>query len=242
MTFTVRVRRAITILMIQLWAAGCSDEPPAPNVDFLASDAHFLVASYHIVVPIVALRGPGEVFTIGDKLVSDSETLKTKAADPNNPMPVDSIALGIYEYKYVRERNESVKICPLLKRHWAQRVCRGDYNVALKLLPETFDLIDRNKVERLKNRGTAGGENQYDQVKDMSLRLGVAEIGCDKASKFCTSAVATLPNLIAVWTVWSDENTGESASQMSNRQGAALTEFVRRAIGPIEDDTFALAD
>jgi hypothetical protein len=55
MTFAAHVRRAITTLLF-LWVAGCSEEPPAPNVEFLASDAHFLVAGHHIVVPIAAIR------------------------------------------------------------------------------------------------------------------------------------------------------------------------------------------
>src|ERR671910_2249340 len=87
MTFAAIVRLVVTIVSVELWVAGCSDEPPAPNVEFLASDAHFLVAGHHIVVPIVALQGPGQVFTIGHKMSNNqSKDLKAKAADPNNPM------------------------------------------------------------------------------------------------------------------------------------------------------------
>jgi hypothetical protein len=54
------------------------------------------------------------------------------------------------------------------------------------------------------------------------------------------AAVEALPGLLAVWTVWSTE--GETAAQMAQRQGAAIVEFVRRAISPIEDKTLATAD
>jgi hypothetical protein len=169
--------------------------------------------------------------------------LKTKAADPNNPMRVDSVALAVYEYGQANERIESAKLCPLLKRRWAQMVCRGNYNEALRQLPLKFDLFDRQKPERLKRRGSADSvETQYDHVRDMELRLGVPEVGCDMSSAFCTSAVEIVPGMIAVWSVWYDEKTRETPAQMSNRQGAALVEFVRRAIGPTEDVTFVTAD
>jgi hypothetical protein len=44
----------------------------------------------------------------------------------------------------------------------------------------------------------------------------------------------------ALWTVWSTE--GETAAQMAQQRGAAIVEFARRAIGPIEDKTLATAD
>jgi hypothetical protein len=243
MTFAANVRRAITTLLF-LWVAGCSDEPPAPNVEFLASDAHFLVAGHHIVVPIAAIQGPGQVFTIGHKLSNNQgKDLKTKAADPNNPMRVDSVALAVYEYGQANERIESAKLCPLLKRRWAQMVCRGHYNETLRRLPLKFDLFDRQKLERLKRRGSAGSvETQYDHVKDMTLPLGVPVVRCDMSSEFCTSAVETVPGMIAVWAVWYDERTGETPAQMSMRQGPAVVEFVRRAIGPTEDITFVTTD
>lgn len=241
MTLTATVRLLMATVIAQLWVAGCSEEPPAPNVEFLASDAHFLVAGHHIVVPIVALQGPGQVFTIGHKMSNNqSKDLKTKAADPNDPMRVDSLALAVYDYGHAHERIESAKLCPLLKRRWAQVACRGDHNEALGRLPVKFDLFDRQKLDRLKNRGSAGsGETQYDHVSDMVLRPGVPEVRCDMTSEFCTSAIETVPGMIAVWAVWYDERTGETPAQMSERQGPAVVDFVRKAIGPIEDMSFA---
>lgn len=244
MTFAATVRLAVTIVSVELWVAGCSDEPPAPNVEFLASDAHFLVAGHHIVVPIVALQGPGQVFTIGHKMSNNqSKDLKAKAADPNNPMRIDSLALAVYDYGHANERIESAKLCPLLKRRWAQMACRGNHNEALRRLPVKFDLFDRQKLERLKNRGSADSvETQYDHVSDMALHSGAPEVRCDMLSEFCTSAIETVPGMIAVWAVWYDERTGETPAHMSERQGPAIVDFVRRAIGPTEDMSFATPD
>jgi hypothetical protein len=235
-------RAAIVILLVQS-SASASEERSAPDVPFLTSDAHFSIGGHHVVLPIVALRGPDHVFSLGHKEPSHmKETLKTKASDPTNPMPVDSLNLSMRQYQYTGERIESLEICPLLTRLWAQRLCRGEHDGILAPLPTKFDLLDHNKIDLLKNHWTVGRERKYDQVKDMSLRLGVTEIGCDRASKFCTAVVETLPGLLAVWTVWSDENTGVPAAQMAETEGAAITEFVRRAIGPIEDPSFVSAN
>ncbi len=87
-----------------------------------------------------------------------------------------------------------------------------------------------------------GRERVYDQVKDMAMRPGVTEIGCDKQSRFCTAVVEVLPGLLAVWTVWSNEQTGNTAQQMAETEGPAIVQFVRRAIGPTEDPTLVNAD
>jgi len=54
--------------------------------------------------------------------------------------------------------------------------------------------------------------------------------------------VEVLPGLLAVWTVWSDAKTGDSPEEMANTQGAAIVQFVRRALGSVEDPTLVNAD
>jgi hypothetical protein len=56
-------------------------------------------------------------------------------------------------------------------------------------------------------------------------------------SRVCTAVVDVLPGLLAVWTVWSDEQTGMTAQKMANEQGTAIVQFVRRALVPAEDPT-----
>lgn len=237
-------RIAAMLLMLQPAVSACLDErdPPPPDVPFLSSDAYFSIGGHSITVPMVALRGPDYVFTLNREkpVKSRKDILKEQASDPGHPMPVDSLGLAIRQYQYTGEHGASLQICPRLTRLWAQLVCRGQHKGVLKRLPAKFDLLDRARMDLLKRHITVGGKTEYDQVQRMSLRPGIAEIGCDKDSKFCTAAVATLPGLLAVWTVWSNE--GETAVQMAERQGPAIVEFVRRAIGPIEDKTLAAAD
>ena len=76
----------------------------------------------------------------------------------------------------------------------------------------------------------------------MAVKPGMTEIGCDKDFRFCTAMVEVLPGLLAVWAVWSDEKPGSTAEQMADTQGAAIVQFVRRAIGPVEDPTLVNAD
>ena len=154
---------------------------------------------------------------------------------------MEKIDLVIREYQYTGEQLASFGICPLLKRKWSQTLCRGQHQGLLSRLPEKFDLLDRSRLDLL-SAFTVGKERQYDQVKDMALRPGVTEIGCDKQSQFCTAMVGVLPGLLAVWTVWSNEKTGSTAEQMANTQGTAIVQFVRRALGPIEDATLVNAD
>jgi hypothetical protein len=222
--------------------SACSDEPPPPDVPFLSTDAYFSIGGHTITVPMVALRGPGHVFTLHYEKPAKSrkEILKEQATDPNHPMPVDSLDLAIQQYQYTGEHAASVQICPRLTRLWAQLVCRGRHKGVLKNLPDKFDLLDRAKLDRLKNHWTVGGESEYDQARGMALQLGMTEIGCDRTSDFCTAVVEAEPGLLAVWTVWTNE--GETAAHMAQRQGTAIVEFVRRAIGPVEDKTLATAD
>lgn len=197
----------------------------------------------HIVIPFVAMRQPDHTFTLASgRTKSTKEELQTKASNPSEPMRMDRIDLRIREYKYTGEHAASVRICPLLSRKWSEALCRGQHHGLLRRLPSTFDLLDRGRLELLKNAFTVGRERVYDQVKDMVVYPGVTEIGCDRQSRYCTAMVEALPGLLAVWTVWSDEKTNGTAEQMADTEGAAIVQFVRRAIRPTEDTTLVNAN
>jgi hypothetical protein len=230
------------IVLSALGVTACS--PPTPDVQFLASDLHYMIGGQHIVVPAVALRGPGHTFDLNPQRPKQSlkETLKLEASDASRPMTKDSLALVIQQYQYTGETNASIEICPRLKRVWSQRQCRGQQRGLLKRLPKDFDLLDRGKLDQLKNHWTVGRERQFDQVKDMAVQRGVTEIGCDREPPYCTAMVEVLPGLVAIWTVWPDRNTGGTARQMADAQGGAIAQFVPRALSPAEDPTLVDAD
>jgi hypothetical protein len=238
--------RAVTAAAAALSMLSMTQCSKGPDVPFLTSDIHLGVGGQHIVLPVVALRGPDHTFDLGSPRPEKSmkETLKSEAGDPSNPMKMDRVPLIIREYRiYVTdELVPSIDICPLLKRAWSQSVCRWEHRGLLRRLPEKFDLLDRARLDLLKNAWTVGKERKYDQVKDMAMQPGVTEIGCDRESRFCTAVVPIVPGLLAVWTVWGDDKTGSTAEQMALTQGAAIAEFVRRALGPTEDPTLVNTD
>lgn len=240
MIFSGSIAR-IAVSLVLLQATACSDEPPPPDVPFLSTDAYFSVGGHRISVPMAVLRGPDHVFTLNREKPAKSrkEILKEQATNPGLPMIVDHLDLATGQSLFTREFGISDMICPRLTRLWAQLVCRGKETGVLKRLPDRFDLLDRAALDILKTHFLANGRTKYDQVSGMALRLGQTEVACEQSSD-CTAVVEALPGLVAVWAVWSDK--GESAEQMAQRQGPAIVEFVRRGIGPIEDNSLATAE
>lgn len=139
------VAAALSILCVTQWSR--------PDVQFLAQDFHFAVGEQHIVLPAVAMRGPDHVFDLGARKLEKSlkERLQSEASDPNNPMRMDKLDLIIMQYRYTGDRLASLKICPLLSRSWSQSLCRGQHSGVLKRLPQKFDLLDRVKLDLLRN-------------------------------------------------------------------------------------------
>jgi hypothetical protein len=222
---------------------GHSETILSPNMRVLASDVHVMIGGQHIVVPVVAIRQPDYTFDLAPRrLEAATQKFQLHANDPAEPVNVEKINLSVRQYQYTGERRASVGICAMLSRKWSEAVCRGEVHGLLSRLPEKFDLLDRSRLDLLQSEFTVGGERVYDHVKDLGMRPGVTEIGCDKQSRFCTSMVEVLPGLLAVWTVWADEQTGSTAQQMAETQGPAIVQFVLRAIGPAEDPTLVDAD
>jgi hypothetical protein len=233
---------AAALLLAPLALSACRDEGQVPPADipFLTADGHYRIGAHSITVPMVALRRTGHAFTLNREKPAKSrkEILMEQATDPDNPMPVERLSLEIHQYQMRDAYGASMEICPRLTRLWAQVVCRGEHRGLLKRLPETFDLVDRAKMDILPHHFYAGAElvSQYDQIKHMALQPGVTEIGCTKETEFCTAVVEALPGLLAVWTAGSDERG------TVEQQGQAIVEFVRRAIGPTEDRTLVTTD
>ena len=95
-------------------------------------------------------------------------------------------------------------------------------------------------MDVLKSRFFAGGtQTQYEQLMPLP-RIGAVKVGCTAGTTWCSAVVEPLPGLLAVWLVWSKD--GETVAQVADRQGAAVVEFVRRGIGPVEDVTLATAE
>lgn len=63
---------------------------------------------------------------------------------------------------------------------------------------ERYALAEANVLELLQNYWTVGKERTFDQGKDLALKAGITEIGCDQESILRTSAVEVLPGLLLV--------------------------------------------
>jgi hypothetical protein len=146
--------------------------------------------------------------------------------DADHPVQTDKLDLV-----YTGEMAASTAICPLLKRTWSQTICRGKQHGLLSRLPKQFDLLDRSKLNLLKDYWTADRERAFDQINSMALPLGVTEVGCDQHPPYCTAAIEVLPELLAVWTVWSDEKSVIKTEQMAfSRQHGGEDSATRRPV------------
>jgi hypothetical protein len=230
----------VAVLALLATCAGFGDQA-ASRAQYFASDRYYVIGGQRIIVPVVALRGPGHVFNL-----STHETERTGASetprDPDNPIQANKLDLIIREYQYAGEMTASTAICPLLKRAWSRIICQGTQRGLLRRLPEQFDLLDQGKLDLLKDHRTVGGERVLNQINGKTLPLGVTKTSCDQHSPYCTAVVEVLPNLLAVWTVSSDEKSGGKTEQIADAQGAAIVQFVRRGLGPYEDNSLVDLD
>ncbi|MBR0869864.1 hypothetical protein JQ633_05815 [Bradyrhizobium tropiciagri] len=233
---------AIGAVILALLAsfAGFGDQG-ASRAQHFASDRYFVIGGQHITVPVVALRGPGHVFNLGAHATERTNASEV-SPDSYHPVQANKLDLIIREYQYTGEMLASTAICPLLKRTWSQTICQGPRRGLLRRLPEQFDLLDEGRLDLLKDYWTVGRERMLDQIGGKTPPLGVTKIGCDQHSPFCTAIVEVLPNLLAVWTISSEEKSGSKTEQIADAQGAAIVQFVRRGLGPREDKSLVDLD
>src|SRR3954468_81197 len=95
-------------------------------------------------------------------------------------------------------------------------ILREEFLVPLKLTPYAVAAalhVPRTRIERI-------AREEKPVTADTALRLG----------KFLKTGAAFWMNIQARY-----EQTGSTAEQMAGTQGAAIVQFVRRAIGPTED-------
>ncbi|MBN8958538.1 MAG: hypothetical protein J0H17_18530 [Rhizobiales bacterium] len=199
------------------------------QLGFLSSNRFVEIGGHRFLLPVEAMRE--NTFAVKSSWLL--KRLQAEGVEQSAPIVLDKIDVKIL--RYIDGREEHSRFCEMLTREWAKSVCRGSRSATMRHLPERFTLIDRRKLELMKHYFTMGRENQYDQIRDMTLRRSVPEIGCDKESKFCTAALQVMPKLIAVWTVWPNGKAGWSAEEVAEREGNAVFQFVNRGLVENED-------
>ncbi len=130
------------------------------------------------------------------------------------------------------------KICPLLKRQWVASVCDDPWAPLKQAMPENiFALLHPDHISIFDHHSTVGGERRSDQLRAMHLTIGQTQTVCDKVKRsttlFCTAAQMLSPRLIAVWTV--RDGPQEKHRAMAEREGQAISAFIRNAIAPQEN-------
>ncbi|MBZ9973872.1 MULTISPECIES: hypothetical protein [unclassified Mesorhizobium] len=239
------------LVMVSNNLASCSPSPKHvsdADIDFLASDAHVVVGDVPLVLPFIALTGyvaAKPSFSLNrqqDRHAATDrlEAFRKAATNPQGAAKMDQLEIEVYAYGWNDLDPQPFKrICARLSRQWSKSVCDDPWAALKQAMPENrFYVVDDRKFDAFDNHFTVGGERVSDQLHSMQLRVNEASVVCDrnlKSSKtnFCTAAIPIKQHLAAVWTVW--DSTGESHSRQAEREGKAITAFVRHAIGPSED-------
>ena len=219
----------IVIIAFLAW----SEKKRRLDFEFFSNDTYFEIAGQTIILPSLFYTWQIKIkYTSEDTYQNDQRNM---GENPAKPQIVRSMRVFVEIYRTFGERFSSQGICPILSREWARNICENKRPGQLKNLPQSFLLLNRDHIDILKRYPTVGKERQYDQIVEMRFEPGQSEIGCDKESKFCTAIVTIDPKLIAVWTVWSENDSPNSASNMAERQGRAIFQLVENGLGKIED-------
>ncbi|WP_274627998.1 hypothetical protein [Arvimicrobium flavum] len=224
------MQRVLALILAMILAACGPPIPEVPEAEFAASDAHFLIGSERVILPFVAVRGasgpkPYRNDAFHEKDGDDesrTKRMREAAGNPHSPMPIGMLEVSIRHYAGEMFRVE--ELCPLLRRQWAKALCRGERVGIIAELPQRFYLVGLRYLSQLE---------MGDQIAATGKPpVGSPKLVCDRKSEFCKAAVAVSPDMLAVWTVWS--NGREGVEQMAERQGSAISKFVRDELGKQE--------
>ncbi|MBZ9979177.1 hypothetical protein [Mesorhizobium sp. BR-1-1-10] len=239
------------LVMLGTILESCSPSPKHvsdADIDFLASDAHVVVGGVPLVLPFISLTGyvaAKPSFSLNRQQDRQSatdrlEAFRKAASNPQAAPTIDQLEIEVYAYGWNDLDPQPFKrICARLSRQWSKSVCDDPWAALKQAMPGNgFYVVDDRKFDAFDNHFTVGGERVSDQLHSMQLNANEASVVCDRTLEpskitFCTAAIPIKQHLAAVWTVW--DSTGETHSRQAEREGKAITAFVRHAIGPSED-------
>jgi hypothetical protein len=238
-------------MMLSALSVSCS---PAPkhvsdaDIDVLASDAYVVVGDVPLVLPFIALTGyvaEKPSFSLNRQEDRQAATdrpaaFREAASNPQGAPKIDQLEIEVYAYGWNDFDPQPFKrICARLSRQWSKSVCDDPWAALREAMPvNRFYVADDRKFDAFDNHFTVGGKRYSDQLRSMQLKANEASVVCDRNVRpsetiFCTAAISINQHLAAVWTVW--DSAGETHSRQAEREGKAITAFVRHAIGPSED-------
>lgn len=212
--------------LIAALLTGCSDSEYAPkltraDVEQLAQEVRITIGDTPLVLPRVAIADWDEAKTV-----------------PAAGAMLGQLEIAVRPYGWSDFEPEIRKICPLLARRWVASVCKDPWAPVEQAIPDGgFFLVDRNAMGFFDRHHTAAGRTWGERLRAMRMEPGKTVIECDRDGESgrnsCTAALLLSPRLVAVWSVGDSER--ETAAAKAEREGKAITAFVRHAIAPEED-------
>ena len=241
----------LTILVSSLPAAlaSCGKvEPKAVDVGLLSTDVHVAIGQHNLVLPFIALEDYAyrkQSFSLDRKRDSEHaldalNQLLIDSADPKKPLVLDGLSVVVGTYGWDGDGRQK-QVCTMLTREWARSVCDNPWAAIQQALPANrFRLVD---LHRLQVGGPQGPASCRDggKARPLPKKPKEAVMVCEapvyggENDKFHLAVIRIDGNLGALWIVWRYGQEGETAEEMTEREGKAIVAFVHYAVGKSED-------
>ena len=232
--------------LFEIWARAERPRASDAYIDFLASDSYIIVGDVILTAPFVAL--PDYVFAkpgfsldrAGDRRRAQErlEWFRTSASKAQTAPILEKAEINIRPYGWNDADASYRRICFHLTRQWARSVCDDPWSPIAQSLP-TFYIFDIRKPDAFDSHSGPDGETIGGQLRTMRIEHDAASVVCgsktSSGTRFCTAATLIQQNLAAVWLLSDDMNRGETHLERADREANAIANFVRYAMGPIED-------
>jgi hypothetical protein len=203
-----------------------------------------------LVLPFVALKdyvSQGPSFSLNGRKDRQEakarlEAFRQLAAAPETAPVLPSLEVTVYTYGWNDFGQDTRRICPRLRQKWSKSVCDDPWAALQQALPKNrFDLIDLRSLRESDQTYARSCLHPDEQNRALNLQLGKASLLCEAKvygsgrTRFYTAAVKIDGNLGAIWIVWEDDQSEETANEMADREGKAIAAFVVKGLGSIED-------
>lgn len=210
-----------------------------------ALDIHLAIAQRPVTLPLIALEDYGHgyiAFTLDHEGDRKSEKAKRQqflqqTGNPNQPLPMEQVTITL-DWSGPEERSEMT--CTMMKRKWAHAVCTNPWSAIKQALPGRFSLVDlktlriRAPGSSIRCRGDAKADHPVPvQAGEVSL-MCPAEVAGGADAQYYHAVLKIEGDLGAYWIVSQYGEKGEPMDAMTKREAAAITLFVRHALGQQE--------
>jgi hypothetical protein len=221
---------------------------PARNAERFSTDLHVAIAEHPLVLPFAALDDYAyrkQSFSLDpkrdrDRAIDAVNTLLRDSADPTHPLAFDQLSVRVETYGWNDFDVQQRHFCSLMRREWARSVCDNPWAAIQQALPrDRFKLVDLGRLDITDRRGPANCVNPAEQRQHLPQAAGEAAILCEAqvlgGSDHYRAVIRIDGDLGALWYMSGKVLDGETAEARIEREGQAISAFVRYALGPTEN-------